>query len=217
MHVCSLSQIRRVALRYLLTFAATLAPILAGAGDFDCGSEIVPSAVASTSCDFELDGTEELCGWGDYCPLATHDSGVLPTPTAAAILPPAPTASIPAASRSSLDTSVTAIATAALASAGVSVEQIVEPFAMVGPCLDNSLEMVRIVREISVWYLFCKAPEGPLRGKRYRTLFSRPFTQISVMDRDRDKQSSLENDFLEFSQFPIAPPTNERQPRKRIR
>jgi hypothetical protein len=24
----------------------------------------------------------------------------------------------------------------------------------------------------SVRYLFCKAPEGPLRGKRYRTLFS---------------------------------------------
>jgi spermidine synthase len=27
-------------------------------------------------------------------------------------------------------------------------------------------------REKSVRYLFCKAPEGPLRGKRYRTLFS---------------------------------------------
>ncbi len=28
-------------------------------------------------------------------------------------------------------------------------------------------------REISVRYLFCKAPFGPLRGKRYRTLISR--------------------------------------------
>ena len=35
------------------------------------------------------------------------------------------------------------LAAVAVASAGVSVEQIVEPFAMVGPYLDNSLEMVR--------------------------------------------------------------------------
>ncbi len=143
MHVFIIPQIRRVAIRCLLTFAATMAPNVAGADDFDCGSKILPSAVASTSCDFELDGTEELCGWGEDCPLATHDSGLLPTPAAAAILPPSPVASRPVASKSSLDTSVTAIATAALASAGVSVEQIVEPFAMVGPYLDNSLEMVK--------------------------------------------------------------------------
>ncbi len=149
MNVCISSHLRRFGFRCLLTFAAAVSPIVARAGDFDCGSDFTYSATSATPCDFELDGTEELCGWGDDCPLGTHDSSVLPTPAGLAIIPPAPVASPAAASTSLLNKSVSAIATAAFASAGVSVEQIVEPFAMVGPYLDDSLQMVQ---DFQAWW-----------------------------------------------------------------
>ncbi len=69
----------------------------------------------------------------------------------------APVASPAAGSKSSMDMSITAIAAAALASAGVSVEQIVEPFAMVGPYLDNSLEMVK---DFQGWWETALAASG---------------------------------------------------------
>lgn len=149
MNVCISPKLRRLALRGLLTLAAAVTPALSQAGDLDCGSEIASTMTWMTTCNFELEGTEELCGWGDDCPPGTHISGVLPTPAPQATLPPAPVASPSAESKTSLDKSVAAIATAAFASAGIAVEQIVEPFAMVGPYLDNSLETVR---EFQAWW-----------------------------------------------------------------
>lgn len=146
MNVCIYSQFRRFSFRCLMTTIVALCPLAVRAGDFDCGSDIVPATSATTPCDFELVDTEELCGWVEYSPLGTHDSGVLPTPAVAKI-PPAPIA--PVQKTRSLEKSVAAIATATLASAGVSVEQIAEPFAMVGPYLDNS---VARVREFQSWW-----------------------------------------------------------------
>jgi len=121
-------QLRRLPLHGLLILASAAFPMAASAVDLDCESEMVPVIGTSTPCEFELAGTEELCGWG------THDSYEPSTPAK------------PAASSSpvaTFESSFTIIATAACASAGVSVEQIVEPFAMVGPYLDQSVETVR--------------------------------------------------------------------------
>ena len=76
----------------------------------------------------------ELCGWG------THDS--CPIEVAEIIDEPLPTETTPRP-LANLDESLAALATAACASAGVSVEQIVEPFAMVGPHFHRSLESVK--------------------------------------------------------------------------
>ena len=76
----------------------------------------------------------ELCGWGthDSCPIEVAENIDEPLPTETT---PRPLAN--------LDESLAALATAACASAGVSVEQIVEPFAMVGPHFHRSLESVK--------------------------------------------------------------------------
>jgi hypothetical protein len=109
---------------FRLLFAAFTVslPSLATAGD----DHHTSGAASLTSCHFELAGTEELCGWVD---VGTHDSETVPTPAAQPSQPES-------------DTTVAAIASAACASAGVSVQQIVEPFAMVGPYLDQSLQSV---------------------------------------------------------------------------
>ena len=44
--------------------------------------------------------------------------------------------------------------------------------------------LLRIGREISVGYLLCEAPEGPVPGKRYPTLISRPI--LNELSRDRN-------------------------------
>jgi hypothetical protein len=77
----------------------------------------------------------ELCGWAthDSCPFAVSEVSTEPTP--ADTTTPRPLAN--------LDESLAALATAACASAGVSVEQIVEPFAMVGPHFQQSLQSVK--------------------------------------------------------------------------
>ncbi len=127
MNVCFSLRRHRFALPILLAIAVAAFPRVAPAGDFDCGSDIVPITEEATACEFESTATEELCGWVD---LEPYDSAELPRP-------------VENANDAELSGTVAAIATAACASAGVSVEQIVEPFAMVGPCLDNSLEMVQ--------------------------------------------------------------------------
>ncbi len=123
-----LASARRVLTGCLCFLSIAVAPCFAKA-DQSAPSDVDSAARYRNPCHLELSGTEELCGWIE---LGTHDS--LPTPTR----------QIPVLPVSSIDTSVTvtALATAACASAGVHVEQIVEPFAMVGPYLDNSLEAV---------------------------------------------------------------------------
>lgn len=83
-----------------------------------------------SSCTFEFEMTEaedpsQWCGWG------THDSVPLSRPR-----PRSRTSS-------NFDQSLAAAASAACASVGVSVEQIVEPFAMVGPTVADSIERVQ--------------------------------------------------------------------------
>ena len=74
--------------------------------------------VASESIESEY--VEELCGWG------THDSGPIRSRTSA-----------------SFESSLASVAATACASAGISFEQIVEPFAMVGPHVSDSMERVK--------------------------------------------------------------------------
>ena len=123
----------------ILTAAFTLAsaPRTTFAGRFDCGSDIVPIYETATPCGFELAGTEELCGW---IPMGTHDSGPLPTLAPPKHLTkPRPT---PDEERSEVQESLAMLAATACRSAGVSVEQIIEPFVMVGPYLENSVSSV---------------------------------------------------------------------------
>jgi len=77
----------------------------------------------------------EWCGWGthDSCPIEVADISDEPAPAETTTTRPL----------ANLDESLAALATAACASAGVSVEQIVEPFAMVGPHFHRSLESVK--------------------------------------------------------------------------
>ncbi|MGI9471606.1 MAG: hypothetical protein ACR2NZ_08760 [Rubripirellula sp.] len=129
-------------LQRLLIALSIALPVLSAAQNtyaerYDCGSDIVPIYESASPCGFELAGTEELCGWG---PLGTHDSA--PTPTLA---PPKHIAK-PDNSSPSVPTvkeSIAMLAATACRSAGVSVEQIVEPFVMVGPYLNDSLDSVQ--------------------------------------------------------------------------
>ena len=79
-------------------------------------------------CEWE----DELCGWAthDSCPISIEE-----TPCGE-----------PA---STIEQSVAAAATAACAHHGISLEQIVEPFAMVGPHLANQLTQIR---EFDQWW-----------------------------------------------------------------
>jgi hypothetical protein len=118
-------------------FTLVSAPRTTFAGRFDCGSDIVPIYETATPCGFELAGTEELCGW---IPMGTHDSGPLPT-----LAPPkhlTKPRSTPDEKRSEVQESLAMLAATACRSAGVSVEQIIEPFVMVGPYLENSVASV---------------------------------------------------------------------------
>lgn len=116
---------RRIILPCLIAtaiLACTLTPKATSANDAD-----IDSIVAE---DYEA----ELCGWG------THDS----TP-----LEPETTCNYwqrrSHATRTSIsfDESLATVAAAACAGAGVSIEQFVEPFAMVGPTVEKSLQSVQ--------------------------------------------------------------------------
>lgn len=88
-----------------------------------------PSTLPEDACQLRWED-DELCGWAS----ATHDS------IAYRYVPPAEPAS---ASDMTVDGSITQGAAIAFASAGISVEQLLEPLAMVTPYIDNSLEKVR--------------------------------------------------------------------------
>jgi hypothetical protein len=128
-----LRRFRHVALPCLLAFVSAAIPIAAAADDLECGSEVVTAKDPSIPRDLALAVAEEVCGWG------THDSAAPPTYIAANAAAPDLT----------VDSSITIIATAALASAGVAVEQIVEPFALVGPLLGDSVERVQ---KFQLWW-----------------------------------------------------------------
>ena len=94
---------------------------------------------------------EELCGWAthDSCPLSSaprSEPEVVEEPIA---VTPVATETPPSRPAAMIETSLASIATAACATAGISVEQIVEPFAMVGPHLADSLQRVN---EFQSWW-----------------------------------------------------------------
>jgi hypothetical protein len=92
-----------------------------------------PDSLPEDACQLRWQEEEtEWCGW---TPLATHDS--------VAYRPPAPAREPASESDTTVDGSITQGAAIAFASAGISVEQLLEPLALVTPYLDNSLEKVR--------------------------------------------------------------------------
>ncbi len=107
------------------------------AEEVPCGGEFQLCNETLSSCQFELhqaaqrvavierECEQELCGW------ATHDSC------------PIAVTRVATRTSSSFDTSIAAAAATACASVGISVEQIVEPFAMVGPQVVNSYQKVK--------------------------------------------------------------------------
>lgn len=132
-------RLRRYALRCLLAAAATAAPTFA----FGAPLNHCAPLRSETACHSEFADTEELCGWVDIeteqqeasATLATHDSCAL---AHVASLPRPTEQTEPTNNDSPISVpSVAAIAAAACARAGVSVEQIAEPFAMVGPFLNE--------------------------------------------------------------------------------
>lgn len=117
----------------LLTLLSVVSPIAASAGDF------VPFTdefrVPVTTCDYKLTDIEDHCQWAKLDDVtgwggcATHDS--CPVSLSTDVVDDAAS-----------ELSVSALVATAVTSAGVRVQQIIEPFAMVGPSAGSSLEHV---------------------------------------------------------------------------
>ncbi|MFK8114063.1 MAG: hypothetical protein AB8B91_17810 [Rubripirellula sp.] len=156
-------RLRRFTLRCLLGMAVA-APGIADAAPLDQAYR------NATPCEFELADTEELCGWigietseqADFTqPLCTHDSAPVPriaTLTRTPRLSPAIMIAKPTVSTFSdgdAIPTVAAIAAAACARAGVSVEQMAEPFALVGPFVPGTpqaTESIASVATLQSWW-----------------------------------------------------------------
>ena len=130
-------QFCRIASLILITSAISLTATggpEALADDIDCGNttaerEISSSSQSEPSPDAVVPFESELCGW------VTHDSC------------PAPYRQIATRTSCAFDESIAAAAATACATARISVEQIVEPFAMVGPHVSDSMQRVREFQE----------------------------------------------------------------------
>ncbi len=96
-----------------------------------------PESAAAAAPDRDADSksnhcyeeTQELCGWLE---LGTHDS----------VTPPSRNATV-ADAGDALEATAGILACAVSAKCGVAVEQIIEPFVMLGPYIDNSLDAVK--------------------------------------------------------------------------
>ncbi len=122
-------------------------PCLIAAGILS--SSIVPTTALAADADIDsivADEYEaELCGWGT-CGWGTHDSAPIEVEAEEDCVTPTAT---PTRTAANFDASLAAIATAACANVGISVEQIIEPFAMVGPHLTQSYQSVQ---EFQRWW-----------------------------------------------------------------
>ena len=116
--------IRRLILPTVLSIICPIPSTLTSADELECGSDIVALEKLTTTSDADL--TEEPCAWG------THDSAVPTAPNVAEESNPTLTVDSPLAVET----------TTAESTSDVAVEQLAEPFAMVGPYLENSLAMV---------------------------------------------------------------------------
>ena len=138
---------RRLRRTALAAMFLVLSPLGASAMDPCAGFEGVPitdfpsaSTNLSSACCFELDGTDELCGWG------THDSA-----------PVARVASLDTLTADRLEDdeisgkpmSPASVASVLLGAMGIHVQQVTEPFAMVGPGLAETMIASRMGRRRS--------------------------------------------------------------------
>jgi hypothetical protein len=153
-------RLRRFAFRCLLASALAW-PAAAMAVPVDhCGFH------SATQCEFELADTEELCGWSNLAKptptsdhtVATHDS--TPFNRIASVYIPTFQAAPEADNHSRVPT-VAEIAAAACERAGVSLQQIAEPFAMVGPEIAPQDSIISVAT-LEQWWLEAKAQAGKL-------------------------------------------------------
>jgi hypothetical protein len=139
-------QFSRNASHFLITSAIAIASLGspgALADDVECGGQVakqeeLPPSESLPTEAVEFQYEEDLCGW------ATHDSCYVFDPEVAVPYP-----RIATRTSCSFDQSIAAAAATACATAGISVEQIVEPFAMVGPHVSDSMKRVK---EFQQWW-----------------------------------------------------------------
>ncbi len=116
---------------------ACFASLPAAAEQFDCSDQFLGCEPSAYSCDVEQEDVaasnqhEELCGWADdqeeeLCGWATHDSCPIAAET------------IASRTLAAFDRSIATAAATACAKAGISIEQIIEPLAMVQPQLSQA-------------------------------------------------------------------------------
>lgn len=137
-------QICRRASQFLLVSAIAITSMgspSALADDIESGGqaanpEVRLSSDSGSSGGLDRQFEEELCGW------ATHDSCYFFEPQNEVPYP-----RIATRTSCTFDQSIAAAAATACATAGISVEQIVEPFAMVGPHVSDSMKRVKEFQE----------------------------------------------------------------------
>ncbi len=146
--------IRRACFALLAALTSLAISPIVVAEQIDCGNEFQGCEPVMSSCEFELQQSEtanefedELCGW------ATHDSCPVPrvamasrTSSTFQLYPDAlawPIEETEPQPSNTFEESLATAAATACASAGISVEQIIEPFAMVGPNMPHTLEQVK--------------------------------------------------------------------------
>ncbi|MGB7346406.1 MAG: hypothetical protein WBD20_19460 [Pirellulaceae bacterium] len=138
------SQLRRIALACLIAGASFTATLVSPLSLFAHDTVPVPARHTDASpvnADWCVWTESNTCNY--QVELETETTSHSPDKLANEILRPR------AISRtaSSFETSIAAVAATACARAGISVEQLVEPFAMVGPDSDNSIEQITELRD----------------------------------------------------------------------